>query len=695
MARAKLSTYEELYKWSIGTSTRSDYWEHAIEQLGVAFETRPNSIFDVSEGVARATYLPGANLNVAKSCFNKRDPSDVAIVYANESEPTTLRLWTYAELDALSNQVASSLAKWGLTVGSAVGVCMTMTPESVAIYLGMVKGGVSVVSIADSFSSIEIATRLRLAGASGIFVQDVIFRGAKYLTLFERVVEAVASVDQEQKTTFKCCVVPGSLSTDGTWGVHPSASELFRSAELDMGLQDFLALSGDEGKVFEPISLPSSHAVNILFSSGTTGVPKAIVWSGATAIKAAADGMAHQDIKKGDIVCWPTSPGWMMSSWSIYATFFNGATLALFNGIASTGDFCRFVELAKVSMLGVVPSLVKSWRSLPGTWPYDWSAITRFSSTGEASDPSTYHFLMSRVPGYAPVIEYCGGTEIGGSFLSSTVVQPNAPSMFSSPVLGSQIFLYDDAGTVVSGVGSGEVVLVPPTVGYSTRLLNFDHYKTYYEGMHAGPGGEVLRRHGDEIEACVIMTQAEEDLLQQATSAFSPEALEIARRTEASWRYFRALGRTDDTMNLGGIKVSSVEIERVCNLVENVHETAAIAVNPEGGGPSMLVVYVVLKPGAPTPDTAALKVSLQASIKTKLNPLFHITDVVLSSLLPRTASNKIMRRVLRDQYTAERKSGGGGRGSLLARSATYNASVTKLLASTDSLGSGGGDSPRG
>jgi hypothetical protein len=149
-------------------------------------------------------------------------------------------------------------------------------------------------------------------------------------------------------------------------------------------------------------------------------------------------------------------------------------------------------------------------------------------------------------------------------------------------------------------------------------------------------------------------------------------------------------------MNLGGIKISSVEIERVCNLVDGVHETAAIAVNPAAGGPSLLVVYVVLKPGVDassepgaaadgmngadgTDFKAALKTQLQNSIKSKLNPLFHISDVVMSTLLPRTASNKIMRRVLRDEYvTARSRSGGKGAGGLLARSATYNASVSKL-----------------
>ena len=423
----------------------------------------------------------------------------------------------------------------------------------------------------------------------------------------------------------------------------------------------------------------------------------------------------HQDIKAGEVVCWPTNIGWMMGPWVLFQLL-SGATLALFNGISSTADFCRFVEQARVNMLGVVPSLVKSWRALHApapasastgagsastgagsTWAFDWSRVSRFSSTGEASDPSTMHWLMSRVQGYAPVVEYCGGTEIGGSFLSSCVLQPNAPSMFSTPVLGSQIFILDDTGFLVTGVGSGEVVLVPPTLGYSTRLLNRDHFECYYAGMELGPGGEVLRRHGDEIEAVCVMTQEEEDLLRQASEAASPQALAIAARGERDWKYYRALGRCDDTMNLGGIKISSVEIERVCNLVDGVHETAAIAVNPAAGGPSLLIVYVVLKPAAAATASAAdgadgaaglqaLKLQLQTSIKTKLNPLFHISDVVISTLLPRTASNKIMRRVLRDEYvTARSRSGGAGSsrsagasGGGLARSATYNASVAKL-----------------
>jgi acetyl-CoA synthetase len=332
----------------------------------------------------------------------------------------------------------------------------------------------------------------------------------------------------------------------------------------------------------------------------------------------------------------------MMGPWLLFQLI-NGATLGIFNGVTSTDAFCQFVEEAKISLVGVIPSLVKAWQARDATKDCDWSCVRRFSSTGEASDPENYLWLVSRVPGYAPVIEYCGGTEIGGSYLSSTMVQPNVPSMFSTPVLGSQLYLLDADGKAVNGSEyqsgpngtiAGEVALVPPSIGYSTHLLNRNHFDTYYGGMQPGPKGEVLRRHGDEME------------LVRNSKHKSCSVMDV----ETSTPYFRALGRCDDTMNLGGIKVSSVEIERVCNLALQVKETAAIGVAGPHGGPCKLVIYAVLNAGVENPDKAALRTSMQNMIKSKLNPLFGISDVVVTESLPRTASNKVMRRLLRDEY---------------------------------------------
>ena len=165
---------------------------------------------------------------------------------------------------------------------------------------------------------------------------------------------------------------------------------------------------------------------------------------------------------------------------------------------------------------------------------------------------------------------------------------------------------------------AGELFVLPPSIGLSQSLLNQDHHEVYYAGCPAGPGGAVLRRHGDQV----------------------------LRLPGGFWK---AQGRSDDTMNLGGIKVSSIELEEAVNAHEAVLESAAVAVIPEGEGADRLVLFAVLR----SPAEGLLQ-SLQALVSRRLNPLFRIHDVVQVDRLPRTASNKIMRRELWRGYLARR-----------------------------------------
>lgn len=671
MKQKGFSTYDQFYKWSIDPKSRDDFWLSSTENIKIDWKKKPSAAFDLAHrGSAHthATYFPEGRLNIIDSCFNKTDPFEPAIIYSSEIDGRNLRQLSYKTLNSLSNKIANGITqKLGVQVGDAIGICMPMTPEAVAIYIGIVKAGCVVVSIADSFSSEEIAARCKLAGAKTIFTQDVIYRdrGKKFLPLLDRVLGADQIVlrSQEEKTTecssMRIVILPGNLHAncypdvpvdkDGsTWTDKDSDGEEvpFHESILtsmrnnhDVSWYELLRHSSDE---FRSVQVSAMDPCNILFSSGTTSEPKAIVWSHSTPIKSAIDGYYHMDIQVGNRVAWPTNIGWMMGPWLIFQLI-NGATIGLFNGIASKESFCEFIDEAEISMLGVIPSLVKSWQSSDATKNCDWSKIQKFSSTGEVSDPVTSLWLMSRVPGYAPVIEYCGGTEIGGSFLSSTMVHDNVPSMFSTPALGSKFLIQDTEGKLVDGSefekkkdgkNGGEILLSPPTVGLSTTLLNKDHFSVYYKGMPRGPDGELLRKHGDEIE-------------------FVRNSLHLPiERKNSMTPYFRALGRSDDTMNIGGIKTSNIEIESVCNLAVDAKETAAIAVSGTNGrGPARLVIYIVRNQGSMV-DKEFLKSTMQKLIKTKLNPLFGINDVVLTDSLPRTASNKIMRRVLRDNYLA-------------------------------------------
>ena len=574
--------YPELHAWS--TANRDAFWQRAIDALGVPFRARPTTTREGSAEDPR--WLPGARLNIVDACF-QAPRGKTAIVLAREGD-AQLRRVTYGELESLVDRVAHGFTKLGLRPGDAVSLYLPMTVECVAAYLGIIRAGGVVVSIADSFAPPEIATRNRLGGAKAILTTAAFVRGGKTIDLYAKAQEASS---------------PRAI-------VIGDAPKL---REGDVRWQDFLG----PADAFDGVAAPPDAVTNILFSSGTTGDPKVIPWTHLTPMKAAMDARYHHDIHGEDTVAWPTSIGWMMGPWLVYATLVNRATVALFEGAPNSPDFPRFVKRAGVTMLGVVPALVRAWRT--GDLVGDAFADVRaFSSTGEASNAEDYLWLMSTAGYRAPVIEYCGGTEIGGGHLTGTVVQPQAPALFSTPALGIDLVILDEHGKPVRENEMGEIWLIPPSIGLSQRLLNADHHQVYYADAPRGPDGETLRRHGDEVQ-------------------------------RLPGGYYQAHGRADDTMNLGGIKVSSLELERVMDKHPRVYQSAAVAwIGPQGGA-EQLVVFVVPAPGA-RPDAAGLRKELQDLIKSELNPLYRIHDVVLLEALPRTASNKIMRRELRKQY---------------------------------------------
>jgi len=579
--------YHEVHAWSV--RHRADYWKMAVDRLGIRFRTPFQQVLDLQDGIEQARWFTGSTLNIAESCFQAA-PETPAILHQKQDGP--ILTMTYGELNALSDRVAANLVREGFIPGDAIAILMPMTAESVTIYLGILKAGCVVVGIADSFRVPEIATRLRIAQAKAIFTQDVVVRGPKTFPLYSNAVDAG---------------VPRAI-------VLPARAKLDVSLrEQDVSWNAFLRSDGP----FDAVELPPHAPTNILFSSGTTGDPKAIPWNQTTPIKCATDAHFHQDVSPGDVVVWPTNLGWMMGPWLIFATLINRGTMGLYSGSPTGGEFGTFVQTIRTTVLGVIPSLVKTWRASGCLDGLDWTSIKLFSSTGECSNAEDMRWLMN-LAGGKPVIEYCGGTEIGGSYIGQTMARPVIASTFNTPILGWDFVILDEQGRPSD---DGEVFLLAPSVGNSTSLRNADHHQIYFAETPPGPEGAPLRRHGDQIRQL-------------------PNG------------YWQAMGRADDTMNLGGIKVSSAEIERVLQTIPGISETAAIAISDQGG-PSLLVIYAVVSPSTEI-SNEHLKPALQQAISQELNPLFKIHDVVLVTSLPRTASNKVMRRTLRDQYRVKR-----------------------------------------
>lgn len=586
------SNYAGLF--SFAAANRAKFWEYTIRTLGIKLKTPYSEILDLHEGAEHPVWLKGAKLNITETCFS-HNPNKIAILETDEETEDTREI-TYGELARQADRFGSGLIEKGFTPGDRIIFYVPFCTKAVIAYLGAIRHGFVPVSVADSFSPEELAKRIETTAAKVILTASGYVYGGKYLNIYSKVKQA------------------GSI---------PAIVLKKDEDALREGDWDFDSFKGPETGRYH-YSDPD-YTTNILFSSGTTKEPKAIPWTQLTPVKAASDGYYHLDIRSEDTVGWTTGMGWMMAPWLIYASQLNGASMALYVGATTSEKFGKFVGEAGITILGTIPSVVRAWRSKGFHLKYNWK-VRIFSSTGEPSNAEDYFYLMSLGQFKAPVIEYCGGTEIGGAYITGSVLQPASPATFTTPALGLDICILKNNRDSAKPGEAGEVFIIPPSIGLTQKLLNKDHHEEYFASTPRGPKGELLRRHGDALE----------------------------KITEEGFTFYRSVGRTDDAMNLGGIKISAVEIESVLNLHPRIAETAAVGITENGGGPEKLIVFLV--PQHPVEDKTILKKELQKLLTTHLNPLFHIYEIEPIEQIPRTASNKMMRRELKKMWMDKNQS---------------------------------------
>jgi len=573
------------------------YWDAAVADLGLVFDKPYSAVVDLSAGIAHPEWFIGGTLNIVDSCITRwiNDPEVAgrdAIVHENEAG--AIRRLTYRELNSEVERASAGLRDIGIGIGDAVGLFLPLIPEAAIAYYALARIGAVIVPLFSGFAPYAIASRIQDSGAKAVICADGTLRRGKKVEMRAHLHEALATCPSVENV-----IIVENLSP---------ATDL-RDDELTWA--DLLASESDPGPI---VHLDPSATLLLAYTSGTTGRPKGAVHTHAGFLTKTASEVAYSfDVSVGGVFCWVTDMGWIMGPLSITGSHSNGATLMLYEGALDVPDTTRLWQLVQrhgVTMLGVSPTLIRVIRASGSAVPdaNDLSSVRVIGSTGEPWDPDSYEWLASTVfRALVPMINFSGGTEVGGSFLAPYPVEPIPSCSVGGPSLGMDVDIVDDKAQPVSGSTVGELVCRQPWPAMTRSVWQDDqrYMESYWSTF---PG---LWRHGD-----------------------------FAHRDPQGHWYIS--GRSDDVMNVAGKRLASAEVEEVLTSHADVAEAAAIGV-PDAKKGEAVWVFWVARPGV----TADASEELRAMVSDALGKSFAPSRVIRVPQLPKTMSGKIARRVVR------------------------------------------------
>jgi acetyl-CoA synthetase len=600
LARAHgLAGIDELRSRSVADTAW--YWGAAATDLGLHFRTPYSRVLDLRNGIEHPDWFVDATMNIVDSCLLRwRDEAPDRVAVAHEDEAGQTRELTYDQLATEVARAANGLRELGIRPGDAVAIYLPMIPEAVVACYAVAALGAILVPLFSGFASTAIASRLADAEAKAVIVADVTTRRGRAVPLLPQISEALAHCP----TVRHVIVVPNGADDPPKYvGARMVLwSQLtYRDAPLT------------------PVEVDAMHPLLLAYTSGTTGKPKGAVHTHAGFLVKTASEVAYSfDVKPGGVFSWVTDMGWIMGPLSVFGSHANGATLLLYEGSPDRPDntrLWRLVERHRVTMLGVSPTLVRALRCAElGQMP-DLTSVHVLGSTGEPWDPESYEWLARDVfGGRVPVINFSGGTEVGGSFLAPYPVEPIRSCSLGGPSLGMDVDVVDDNGRSLRGQ-VGELVCRQPWPSMTRGIWKDDerYLQTYWSRF---PG---IWTHGD-----FAMVDG-----------------------DGQW-FIR--GRSDDVMNVAGKRLAPAEVESVMITDPRVAEAAAVGVPDDVKGEAVWAFWVPRSEGETEIDSQTadrIGSDLAALVGRELGKPFTPSRVWRVSALPKTRSAKIMRRAIR------------------------------------------------
>jgi acetoacetyl-CoA synthetase len=586
------SSYDDLYRFSI--EHPADFWREVWNFCAIRGEMGTRIVDDLAK-MPGARFFPDATLNFAENLLRRRDDGP-AIIFSGEGRRRAI---SYREVYENVARFAMALRSTGIRPGDRVAGYMPNLPETIVAALGTAAVGAVWSSCSPDFGVQGVLDRFGQIEPRVLVSTDGYFFGGKCLDVMPRLEQIVQSMPSVEQTV----IVPYS-------GTGSTRAAIPRSVSWD----NWLAQHEQPELTFE--QFPFNHPLYILYSSGTSGIPKCIVHgAGGTLIQHLKEHQLHCDIRAGDRVFYFTTCGWMMWNWLVTALA-SEATLLLYDGSPFHPDgnvLFDFADETGMTLFGTSAKFIDAV-SKAGLSPIDThrlSTVRAMTSTGSPLVPESFDFVYSHIKHDIHLASISGGTDIVSCFVLGVPTIPVWRGEIQSRGLGMKVEVFNEQGRSLPAGEKGELACTMPfpsmPLGFWNDPDGRKYHSAYFERF------PEVWRHGD-----------------------------YAALTEHGGVII--YGRSDAVLNPGGVRIGTAEIYRQVEQIDDVLESLVIGQHWDHD--ERIVLFVRLKDGLTL--TPEIQDRIRRRIRENASPRHVPARILQVTEIPRTKSGKIVELAVRD-----------------------------------------------
>lgn len=588
----RLTTFDSLHEWSI--ENIRDFWRAVWDFCGVKATESGNQEVYFPHGIFKPQFFPDAKLNYAENLLHPRPKDSIAIQFWGEEKvKSTL---TFEDLTLRVAHLTAYLKSLGVREGDRVAAYVPNAPEAVIAMLATASLGAIWSSCSPDFGVSGVLDRFGQIEPKVLFMADGYYYNSKYFNCLERVTPLYQGLPSLEKIIVfpygdrPLPSQPASYVT--TW--KEALSSFQHITEID----------------FVPVAF--HHPGFILYSSGTTGVPKCIVHSvGGTLLQHLKEHQLHCDIKPEDRVFYFTTCGWMMWNWQVSALA-SGATLVLYDGCPAGEILWKYAEEAKVTLFGTSAKFIDATHKA-GLSPkdlYNLSSLRMITSTGSPLSPESFDFVYEHISSDACLTSISGGTDIISCFALGNPIGPVWRGELQAPGLGMNVQVFNEDGKPALEE-KGELVCTTPFPSMPNGFWNDKGDEKYFEAyFNKFPN---VWCHGDYAE-------------------------------HTNHGGFIIYGRSDTVLNPGGVRIGTAEIYRIVEQIPEILES--LVIGQDWKDDVRVILFVKLKEGSHL--SSALTDAIKMRIRQEASPRHIPAKVIQVPDIPKTKSGKVVEIAVRD-----------------------------------------------